>query len=81
MQAQYIDALGRTGAVAELDGWVAQLPPGATALTAAVVSGIEGSIEARDHVVKGWYATYLGRQAQGGEEQGFVSKFQAGACR
>jgi streptogramin lyase len=78
VQSLYIDALGRAGSVAELDGWVSQLPAGATSLTPAVVSAIEGSFEARDRVVKGWYVTYLGRQAQGGEEQGFVNALQAG---
>src|SRR5439155_15633139 len=61
VQALYIDALGRVGAVAELDGWVSLLPAGAISLTPTVASAIEGSPEARDRLVKGWYATYLGR--------------------
>jgi streptogramin lyase len=78
VQAQYVDALGRVGSVAELDAWVAQLPPGATSLTQIVVAGIEGSSEARDRLVKGWYSTYLGRSAGGGEEQGFVNRLEGG---
>src|SRR5262249_47049241 len=34
--------------------------------------------EARDHLVKGWYSTYLGRPADGTEEQGFVQQLLAG---
>jgi hypothetical protein len=73
VQALYLDALGRAGSKAELDGWVGLLPAGATALTPTVVSGIEGSFEAQDHLVKTWYVTYLGRQAQGGEEMWAVN--------
>jgi hypothetical protein len=29
-------------------------------------------LEGRDHLVKGWYETYLGRPAAGGEELGWV---------
>jgi hypothetical protein len=31
-----------------------------------------------DHLVKSWYANFLGRQATGGEEQGFVNALLAG---
>jgi hypothetical protein len=77
VQALYIDDLSRAGSVAELDGWVSQLE--GTALTPVVVSGIEGSPEARDRLVKSWYATYLGRQAQSGEESTFANQLLAGA--
>lgn len=78
VQSLYIDALGRAGSVTELDGWAALLPPGATSLTPAVAAAIEGSAEARDRLVKNVYSTFLGRSAQGGEEQGFVNELLAG---
>jgi hypothetical protein len=78
VQALYLDALGRPGAKSELDAWAALLPAGATALTPAVVSGIEDSFEARDHLVKSWYVAYLGRQANGTEEQGWVNLLAVG---
>jgi hypothetical protein len=78
VQELYLAALGRPGSLAELDGWANQLPAGATSLSASVASGIEGSFEARDDLVKTWYQKYLGRPASGGEEQGFVILLQAG---
>jgi streptogramin lyase len=78
VQALYVDALARAGSVAELDPWVALLPAGATSLTATVVAGIEGSPEARDRLIKGWYTTYLGRSPGSGEEQGFINELEAG---
>jgi streptogramin lyase len=78
VQALYIDALGRAGSIAELDGWASNLPAGATSLLPGVAAGIEGSPEARRRLVNSWYTTYLGRQAQGGEDQGFVNELLAG---
>ncbi|HYV39419.1 MAG TPA: DUF4331 family protein [Gemmataceae bacterium] len=79
VQSLYVDALGRAGAAdVELDGWADQLPEGATTLTPEVTAGIEGSPEARDHLVKGWYQTYLGRQAQNGEELAWVTLLNQG---
>jgi hypothetical protein len=70
VQALYLDDLGRAGSVAELDLWLPTLNgPGGQK---AVASGIGSSPEARDHLVKGWYQSYLGRTAQGGEELGVV---------
>jgi|GEM_PF-1504845 len=71
VQALYLAELGRAGGVGELDGWVAILngPGGAR----AVIADIDGSFEARDRIVQGWYQTFLGRTAQGGEEKGFVN--------
>ena len=43
-----------------------------------MVAGIENSREARDVLVKGWYSTYLGRSANGAEEQDFVKQLLAG---
>ncbi len=76
VQGLYLDALGRAGSKAELDGWVPALSgPGGPAL---VAGDIERSAEARDHLVKTWYLTYLGRPAQNGEEQGWVNALLAG---
>jgi parallel beta-helix repeat protein len=76
VQAVYLDELGRAGATAELDGWVALLrgPGGQQGVASAILHSTEG----RDHLVKGWYATYLGRPAQGGEERVFVNMLLAG---
>jgi hypothetical protein len=78
VRALYLAALGRPGSHEELDGWVALLPPDATALSQTVAAGIEGSSEARDHLVKSWYVAFLGRPAQGGEEQGWVNALLQG---
>src|SRR5439155_7553179 len=78
VQALYLDALGRAGSKAELDGWVSMIPSGATSLSPAVVSAVEGSQEGRDHLVRSWYIAYLGRQADGTEEQVWVKQLQAG---
>jgi hypothetical protein len=72
VQALYVDALGRAGDRPELDNWVAQLNgPGGS--DAAIASVIEHSPEARDKLVNSWYQNYLGRQAVGGEEMGWVN--------
>src|SRR5262249_25523105 len=78
VQALYLDALGRAGSKAELDSWVKLFLSGATSLSAAVVRAIEGSRTAEDHLVKSWYIAYLGRQANGTEEQPFVNLLHAG---
>jgi hypothetical protein len=78
VRALYRDALGRPGALEELDGWVAALHgPGGS--RAAVAAGIENSLEGRTRLVDSWYRTYLGRDAHGGEEQGWVGALLAGA--
>jgi streptogramin lyase len=66
IQSLYRNALGRAGSMAELDGWVSVL---VRAGSGPVVNGIERSPEARTRLVKSWYVTFLGRAAQGGEEQ------------
>jgi len=74
VQALYLDELGRAGALVELDFWVGVFnSPGGTK---AVVTGIEGSFEARDRLVKGWYQTYLGRMAMNGEEIGSANMLE-----
>jgi hypothetical protein len=77
VQVLYLNALGRAGSKAELDGWVAVLNgPGGS--QAAVASGIERSFEARDHLVRTWYQTFLGRTPGGGEELGLVNQLTHG---
>ncbi len=44
----------------------------------AVVRGIEESLEARNDLVQSWYQRYLGRDASGGEDQGFVNLLMQG---
>jgi hypothetical protein len=78
VQALYLDALGRPGIVAELNVWVGVLnsvPNG----QAAVARAIETSPEGRDNLVQGWYLTFLGRPAVGGEEAPHVNALLAGA--
>jgi hypothetical protein len=75
VQALYLDALGRAGTQAELDGWLGLLNAGGQQ---AVAAGIEGSFEAQDHLVQSWYQTYLGRPADGTEKLGWVGLLQAG---
>jgi hypothetical protein len=77
VQVLYLNALGRVGSAAELNAWVNFLnSPGGSTL--AVATDIEGSAEARDHLVKTWYRTFLGRSAVGGEELGFVNALLQG---
>jgi hypothetical protein len=76
IQALYLDEVGRAGTKTELDGWLPVFNGSGGA--GAVAAGIKGSQEAHDHQVKSWYLTYLGRQASGGEEQGFVNELLAG---
>jgi uncharacterized protein YkwD len=70
IRSLYQVILGRSAGDGEVAAWeaVMQGPSG----PAAVVSGIQHSIEANTRLVDGWYVTYLGRQAVNGEEQGWV---------
>jgi uncharacterized repeat protein (TIGR01451 family) len=81
VQAVYLDELGRAGSRSELDGWVALFNASGMSQAQAqnaIATGIEHSPEARDHLVKSWYVTFLGRGAFGGEEQGFVNALLSG---
>src|SRR5262249_39614243 len=78
VQAVYLDELGRAGSKAELDGWVDGVLDAPGGSRQAVASGISGSAEARDHLVRSWYVAFLGRQARGGEEQGWVGLLHSG---
>jgi hypothetical protein len=77
VQALYLDALGRPGIVAELNGYLPTLnaPNGQM----VVAQAVEDSPEGRDNLVKGWYETYLGRAAGNGEELGWVRQLLNGA--
>jgi hypothetical protein len=78
VQALYLDDLGRAGTRTEVDDWLnGQLnqPGGSPQVVAAAIAG---SPEADDHLVQSWYFAFLGRQAQGGEEQGWASQLLAG---
>jgi hypothetical protein len=77
VQALYLDELGRAGSKAELDGWAAMLN-GTASAQFTVALDIQHNAEARDHLVKSWYVAFLGRQAGGGEEQGWVNKLLVG---
>ncbi len=72
IQELYLDDLGRAGSKAELDGWVPVLD-GAGGTRSLVAQDIAGSTEGRDHLVKSWYIAFLGRQANGTEELGWVN--------
>ena len=80
VEALYLDELGRVGDTTnalDAGSWVNALNSGALT-QAAVAAGVEQSLEAQDYLVRSWYVTFLGRQAQGGEEQGWVNLLQQG---
>jgi hypothetical protein len=66
----YEERLGRGAALFEVQEWAQILQ---TSGLQAVVAGIEGSLEARTHIVQSWYHQFLGRDAVNGEEQGWVN--------
>jgi hypothetical protein len=78
VQALFNDFLGRNGVQAELDGWVSVLPGLGQG---GVANAIARSPEGLTHAVDGLYVQLLGRQAQGGEELGFVQLLQRGATQ
>ncbi len=81
VQAVYLDDLHRAGTVAELDSWVALFSSAGLSqmqAQAAIAASIAHSAEGRDNLVRSWYQTFLGRAAQGGEEQGFVNALLSG---
>jgi hypothetical protein len=63
VQVLYLNAPGRPGTLPELKGWVS-LYNGSPNGQFVVSQDIEHSLEARDHLVKTWYNTFLGRQAR-----------------
>ena len=65
--ALYRDELGRPADLSNPQdggGWVIALDSGALS-QAAVADAVLHSAEARDHLVRGWYVTFLGRPARG----------------
>src|SRR5262249_21516112 len=76
VQDLYNDFLGRNGAPSEWNGWVSLLP---ILGPAGVAYDIIHSPEALTHAVDGFYVKFLGRQAVGGEEAGWVAALENGA--
>jgi hypothetical protein len=76
VQSLYHHLLGRTGSIAEIDGWVAELP---AMDYGGVVHAILYSTESLDRIVGGYYLRFLGRADNGTEELGWVKALQTGA--
>jgi hypothetical protein len=76
VQSLYHHLLGRTGSIAEIDGWVAELPAlGYDGVAHAILY----STESLDRIVGGYYLRFLGRADNGTEELGWVKAMQTGA--
>jgi Glycoside hydrolase family 44/Calx-beta domain/Domain of unknown function (DUF4214) len=75
VQALYNDFLGRSGAVAELDGWVAAL---STLGRTGVANAVARSTEGLSRVVSSFYARFLNRNADAGGLAGWVGALQHG---
>jgi CSLREA domain-containing protein len=74
VEALYLDELGRAGnlsSASDAGAWAIALSSN-TLTQAEVAADIVHALEARTHLVGGWYQTYLGRSAQHGEELGWV---------
>jgi hypothetical protein len=69
VQALYIDFLGRTGALNELDAWVAVLP---TIGRVGAANGVDRSTESLTRLVDGFYSRFLNRTASAAEAAGWV---------
>jgi hypothetical protein len=69
IESMFEERLDRPAAASEVAIWMNVLSQGGLA---AVATGIENSPEARTMLVKNLYQQYLGRNAVGGEEQGWV---------
>jgi hypothetical protein len=76
VQSLYHHLLGRTGTIAEIDGWAAELP-------ALGYGGVEHTIlystESLDRIVGGYYLRFLGRAGNATEELGWANAVQTGA--
>jgi CSLREA domain-containing protein len=78
VQALYLDELGRFADLGNPLGagfWVNALTNGILN-QAAVATAVLHSQEARTHLVRAWYQTYLARQPLKGEEQSWVTLLQ-----
>jgi hypothetical protein len=71
----YQRSLARAASLAEMDAWVNVLVASGRDV---VVNAIERSRESFTHLVKSWYATYLGRNVYGFEEQSWVNQLVSG---
>jgi uncharacterized repeat protein (TIGR01451 family) len=77
VQALYLDAIGKPGTKAQLDGWVkAMHAPGGS--QSSVALAIEQSRDAREHLVRSWYVSYMGRPAINNEELSWVNLLMTG---
>jgi hypothetical protein len=75
VQALYNEVLGRTGQIAELDGWVGLLNSQGQH---AVASGILRSSEALGRIVDAFYLRLLGRASDPSGRAGWISFLQSG---
>jgi len=75
IQALYNEVLGRTGSLAELDGWVSVLN---TQSQSVVVNDILRSQESLGRIVDGFYIRFLGRQSDAGGRASWISFLQNG---
>jgi Domain of unknown function (DUF4214) len=73
VQALYNEVLGRTGSLAELDGWVNILNAQGQA---AVVNDIYRSAESLGRIVDAFYLRFLGRQSDLNGRKGWISFLQ-----
>jgi hypothetical protein len=78
IETLYEERLERPAAASEVAEWMNVLDQQGSQ---AVVQGIEQSPEARTLLVKNLYRQYLGRNAVGGEEQGWVAQMLRGATQ
>jgi hypothetical protein len=75
VQTLYQHLLGRTGAPAEIDGWVAQMPGMGQG---GVANAILNSDEALGRIVEVYYIDYLGRAGDAGEIADWVYQLHHG---
>jgi hypothetical protein len=76
VEVLYNNLLGRTGTLAELDGWVTVLNSQGQA---TVVNGILRSTEALGRIVDSLYLRFLGRQSDAAGKPGWINALQHGA--
>ncbi len=78
VQSLYVNFLGRSGSLAELDAWVAHLP---SLGRSGVADQIAHSREAREHAVDGFYLRFLGRSADAGGRKDWATFLEQGATQ
>jgi uncharacterized protein YkwD len=72
----YERVLNRTPSSGDIAFWTSY---GAVHGIYGIINAVERSVEARDRQVRAWYATYLGRNPAGGENQFWVNMLVGGA--